>query len=143
MLWFFALEFFDQTHKSNELFKEIAYCSLWIWCMLVNTITIIHYLIKSKTSFRLWDKQRTSNERVLCGNVVLLCARGVRQIFSDDSLYHNDSKRVREKVFQNEAEPSFEKKIWTSFESLWYRDESEKICLTTRAHCNVITFLSL
>ena len=77
-------------------------------------------------------------------NVVLLCARGVRQIFSDESLYHNDSKRVREKVFQNEAEPSFEKSFWTSFESLWYRDESaEKICRTTRAHCNVITFLSL
>ena len=38
-------------------------------------------------------------------NVVLLCARGVRQIFSDES--------------------------------------AEKICWTTRAHFNVITFLSL
>ena len=46
--------------------------------------------------------------------VVLLCAGGVRQIFSDESLYHNDSKRVREKVFQNEAEPNSEKYFWTS-----------------------------
>ena len=45
---------------------------------------------------------------------VLLCARGVRQIFSDSYLYHNDSNRVREKVFQNEAEPSIEKSFWTS-----------------------------
>ena len=42
-------------------------------------------------------------------NVELVCDRRVRQIFSDEFLYDNDSKRVPEKVFQHEPEASVEK----------------------------------
>ena len=35
-------------------------------------------------------------------DVELLCDRGGRQIFSDEFLYDNDSKRVPGKVFQHE-----------------------------------------
>ena len=45
--------------------------------------------------------------------MVLLCARGAQQIFSDESLYHIDSKRVRKKVLQNEPKTSCEKTFWT------------------------------
>ena len=56
--------------------------------------------------------------------MTLKCALVVRQIFSDSSLYHYDSKLVQ-KDFSR-----------IRFESLWYRDSSEKICRTTRAHSN-------
>ena len=42
-------------------------------------------------------------------DVELLCDRGGRQIFSDEFLYDNDSKRVPGKVFQHEPKVRGEK----------------------------------
>ena len=70
----------------------------------------------------------------------LLCDRGVRQIFSDDFLFDNDSKRVPEKIFQHEPKSEWWKSFGTIFESLSYWKESENICQTTRLHCKCIIF---